>query len=66
MTQSGANEDIDKDIQRKYEIVQRLGKGAYGIVWKVFFFSSSHHHLFSFSTGHRSRQADDCSIEENL
>mmetsp|Transcript_6193 Transcript_6193/g.8192 ORF Transcript_6193/g.8192 Transcript_6193/m.8192 type:complete len:398 (+) Transcript_6193:103-1296(+) len=29
------NEDIDKHVLRKYEIGQKLGKGAYGIVWKA-------------------------------
>jgi len=29
------NEDIDDDVLKKYEIVQKLGKGAYGIVWKA-------------------------------
>ena len=28
-------EEIDKHILRKYEIQQKLGKGAYGIVWKA-------------------------------
>jgi mitogen-activated protein kinase 15 len=28
-------EDIDKHVLRKYEICQKLGKGAYGIVWKA-------------------------------
>jgi mitogen-activated protein kinase 15 len=28
-------EDIDSHVLRRYEIVQKLGKGAYGIVWKV-------------------------------
>jgi len=30
-----ANEDIDAHILIKYEVLQKLGKGAYGIVWKV-------------------------------
>jgi len=30
-----ANEDIDAHILAKYEVLQKLGKGAYGIVWKV-------------------------------
>eukprot|EP00919_Chromeraceae_sp_WS-2016_P046664 GHVR01110757.1.p1 GENE.GHVR01110757.1~~GHVR01110757.1.p1 ORF type:complete len:269 (+),score=44.17 GHVR01110757.1:79-885(+) len=28
------SEEIDKHVLRKYEIVHKLGKGAYGIVWK--------------------------------
>lgn len=28
-------EDVDRHILRKYEIVQKLGRGAYGVVWKV-------------------------------
>jgi mitogen-activated protein kinase 15 len=28
-------EEIDKHITRKYDVVQKLGKGAYGIVWKA-------------------------------
>lgn len=28
-------EEIDAHVARKYEISQRLGKGAYGIVWKA-------------------------------
>lgn len=27
-------EEVDKHLLRKYEIAQKLGKGAYGIVWK--------------------------------
>mmetsp|Transcript_37617 Transcript_37617/g.93507 ORF Transcript_37617/g.93507 Transcript_37617/m.93507 type:complete len:356 (+) Transcript_37617:70-1137(+) len=30
------SEEIDKHVTRKYEIAQKLGKGAYGIVWKAF------------------------------
>ena len=26
---------VDKHVVRKYKVVQKLGKGAYGIVWKV-------------------------------
>jgi len=29
-------EEIDKHLLRKYEVAQKLGKGAYGIVWKSF------------------------------
>lgn len=32
---SGTSEEIDKHVLRKYEICQKLGKGAYGIVWKA-------------------------------
>ena len=29
------NEEIDNDILRQYEFNQLLGRGAYGVVWKV-------------------------------
>ncbi|CAE7422613.1 erkB [Symbiodinium microadriaticum] len=29
------SEDIERHVVRKFEIAQRLGKGAYGIVWKA-------------------------------
>lgn len=29
------SEEIDKHVMRKYEIQQKLGKGAYGIVWRA-------------------------------
>jgi len=30
-----SNEEIDAHISERYEVQQKLGKGAYGIVWKV-------------------------------
>lgn len=29
------SEDIEAHILSKYEIVSKLGRGAYGVVWKV-------------------------------
>ena len=29
------NEEIEKHILHKFEIIQKLGKGAYGVVWKA-------------------------------
>jgi len=29
------SEEIDKHVQRKYDVQQKLGKGAYGIVWRA-------------------------------
>lgn len=29
------NENIDDHILKRYEIVSRIGRGAYGIVWKA-------------------------------
>jgi mitogen-activated protein kinase 15 len=29
------SEDIDNHVLRKYEIIQKIGRGAYGIVWKA-------------------------------
>ena len=29
------SEEIESHILRKFEIIQKLGKGAYGIVWKA-------------------------------
>ena len=30
-----ASDEIDRHVTRKYDIVQKLGKGAYGIVWRA-------------------------------
>ena len=30
------SEEVDKHVLRRYEIGQKLGKGAYGIVWKAY------------------------------
>jgi len=32
---SAPSEDIDKHVLRRYDVQQKLGKGAYGIVWKA-------------------------------
>lgn len=32
---SGSVEDVDKHVLRKYEVVQKLGKGAYAVVFKA-------------------------------
>ena len=29
------SEEIDRHVMRKYDVAQKLGKGAYGIVWKA-------------------------------
>lgn len=29
------SEEIESHILSKYDVVQRLGKGAYGVVWKA-------------------------------
>ena len=29
------SDEIDRHVLRKYDIVQKLGKGAYGIVWRA-------------------------------
>ena len=29
------SEEIEPHILRKFDIIQKLGKGAYGIVWKA-------------------------------
>ncbi|KAL6070901.1 Mitogen-activated protein kinase [Balamuthia mandrillaris] len=32
---ASGNDEIDRHVLRKYEVGQKLGKGAYGIVWKA-------------------------------
>ena len=32
---SSMSEEIDRHVLRKYDVVQKLGKGAYGIVWRA-------------------------------
>merc|ERR1719181_1847606 len=32
---TGMSDEVEKHITRKFDISQRLGKGAYGIVWKA-------------------------------
>ena len=29
------SEEIDRHVQRRYDVIQKLGKGAYGIVWRA-------------------------------
>jgi len=29
------SEDIEPQVLNRYEVVSKLGRGAYGIVWKV-------------------------------
>ena len=30
-----ASDEIDRHVLRRYDVVQKLGKGAYGIVWRA-------------------------------
>ena len=32
---TGATDEIDRHVLRRYDVVQKLGKGAYGIVWRA-------------------------------
>ena len=29
------SEDVDRHVLRKYDLLQKLGKGAYGVVWRA-------------------------------
>lgn len=33
--QNHMSDEVDRHVLRKYEVVQKLGKGAYGIVWRA-------------------------------
>ena len=35
MSGASASDEIDRSVARKYDILQKLGKGAYGIVWRA-------------------------------
>jgi mitogen-activated protein kinase 15 len=35
MSGANASDEIDRSVVRKYDILQKLGKGAYGIVWRA-------------------------------
>ena len=35
MSNNATSSDIDSHISKKYDIRRRLGKGAYGVVWKA-------------------------------
>jgi len=34
-SRSTMSDEVDRHVLRKYEVVQKLGKGAYGIVWRA-------------------------------
>ena len=35
MAAEPADEDVERHVRKRFEVCQRLGKGAYGIVWKA-------------------------------
>ena len=35
MANGGGGEEIDKLVRRRFDIIHKLGKGAYGIVWQA-------------------------------
>ena len=35
MSSGGGGEEIDKLVRRRFDIICKLGKGAYGIVWQA-------------------------------
>ena len=35
MAAEPADEDVERHVRKRFEVCQRLGKGAYGVVWKA-------------------------------
>ena len=35
MTNIDSLDEVDRHVARRYDVLQKLGKGAYGIVWKA-------------------------------
>ena len=35
MATEPADEDVERHVRKRFEVCQRLGKGAYGVVWKA-------------------------------
>ena len=35
MATEPADDDVERHVRKRFEVCQRLGKGAYGVVWKA-------------------------------
>ena len=35
MAAEPADEEVERHVRKRFEVCQRLGKGAYGVVWKA-------------------------------